>query len=55
MTNNYSVFYDEEFGTHSVEATIDNGDFGSRIIRLETGQLARQAMAPSSRISTKTP
>lgn len=43
MTNNHSVFYDEEFGTHSVEATIDNGDFGSRTIRLETGQLARQA------------
>lgn len=34
---------DEEYGVAAVEATIDNGDFGTRTIRLETGQLARQA------------
>lgn len=36
-------FIDEEVGINGVEATIDNGDFGTRTIRFETGQLARQA------------
>jgi polyribonucleotide nucleotidyltransferase len=30
-------------GVHSAEAVIDNGDFGTRRIRFETGRLARQA------------
>jgi polyribonucleotide nucleotidyltransferase len=30
-------------GAHSAEAVIDNGDFGIRRIRFETGRLARQA------------
>ncbi|MCQ9344540.1 polyribonucleotide nucleotidyltransferase [Corynebacterium phoceense] len=34
---------DEEFGIIEAIATIDNGDFGTRTIRFETGQLARQA------------
>lgn len=34
---------DEEFGITEVIATLDNGDFGTRTIRFETGQLARQA------------
>lgn len=34
---------DEEFGITEAIATIDNGDFGTRTIRFETGQLARQA------------
>ncbi|MBV7281107.1 polyribonucleotide nucleotidyltransferase [Corynebacterium sp. TAE3-ERU30] len=34
---------DTDFGIIEAVATIDNGDFGSREIRLETGQLARQA------------
>jgi len=34
---------DEEFGITEAVATLDNGDFGSRTIRFETGQLARQA------------
>ncbi|WP_370913976.1 MULTISPECIES: polyribonucleotide nucleotidyltransferase [unclassified Corynebacterium] len=34
---------DTEFGIVEATATIDNGDFGTRTIRLETGQLARQA------------
>ncbi|MDU0477914.1 polyribonucleotide nucleotidyltransferase [Staphylococcus chromogenes] len=38
-----AYYHDEEFGTYGVTATIDNGDFGKRTIRLETGQLARQA------------
>ncbi|MCP1388616.1 polyribonucleotide nucleotidyltransferase [Corynebacterium sp. TA-R-1] len=41
--NSYDVFVDEEFGITEAVATIDNGDFGSRSIRFETGQLARQA------------
>ncbi|MGZ8718453.1 MAG: hypothetical protein ACXWXY_04715, partial [Aeromicrobium sp.] len=28
---------------HTVEAIIDNGSFGTRKVRFETGQLARQA------------
>lgn len=34
---------DEDFGITEAVATIDNGDFGTRTIRFETGQLARQA------------
>lgn len=34
---------DPEFGVTEAIATIDNGDFGTRTIRFETGQLARQA------------
>ncbi|APT87051.1 MULTISPECIES: polyribonucleotide nucleotidyltransferase [Corynebacterium] len=34
---------DEDFGITEAIATIDNGDFGTRTIRFETGQLARQA------------
>ena len=30
-------------GVHNAEAVIDNGDFGTRTIRFETGRLARQA------------
>ena len=41
--NSYEVFVDEDFGVTEAVATIDNGDFGTRTIRFETGQLARQA------------
>ncbi|AQQ15490.1 Polyribonucleotide nucleotidyltransferase [Corynebacterium glaucum] len=41
--NSYEVVVDEEFGITEAEVQIDNGDFGSRTIRFETGQLARQA------------
>ncbi|AGF72717.1 polyribonucleotide nucleotidyltransferase [Corynebacterium halotolerans] len=34
---------DEDFGVTEAIANIDNGDFGTRTIRFETGQLARQA------------
>ena len=34
---------DPDAGVWEVEATIDNGDFGTRSIRFETGLLARQA------------
>ena len=34
---------DPDFGITEAIATIDNGDFGTRTIRFETGQLARQA------------
>ena len=37
-------FEDTEFGLIEAVATIDNGDFGTRTIRFETGQLARQEM-----------
>ena len=45
MSSNKAVqkFIDEEVGVNGVEATIDNGAFGTRTIRFETGQLARQA------------
>ncbi|MDY6050589.1 MAG: polyribonucleotide nucleotidyltransferase [Corynebacterium sp.] len=36
-------YVDEEFHTTEVTALIDNGDFGTRTIRFETGQLAKQA------------
>ena len=41
--NAFDVQVDEEFGIIEAVATLDNGDFGSRTIRFETGQLARQA------------
>ena len=41
--NDVQTFVDEEVGTFEATATIDNGDFGTRTIRFETGQLARQA------------
>ena len=41
--NSYDVHVDEEFGLTEAVATLDNGDFGTRTIRFETGQLARQA------------
>ena len=41
--NSYDIHVDEEFGITEAVATLDNGDFGSRTIRFETGQLARQA------------
>lgn len=34
---------DDDYGVIEAVATIDNGDFGTRTIRFETGQLARQA------------
>lgn len=40
---NVEINVDEEFGVTEAVATIDNGDFGTRTIRFETGQLARQA------------
>src|SRR5690606_10779486 len=30
-------------GVHTTEAVIDNGSFGTRTVRFETGRLARQA------------
>ncbi|WJY68273.1 Polyribonucleotide nucleotidyltransferase [Corynebacterium auris] len=41
--NTSDVYVDEEYGTTEAVAVLDNGDFGSRTIRFETGQLARQA------------
>ena len=41
--NAFDVHVDEEFSITEAVATLDNGDFGSRTIRFETGQLARQA------------
>ena len=41
--NTFDVQVDEEFGITEAVVTLDNGDFGSRTIRFETGQLARQA------------
>lgn len=44
MTNEYDYEDDQEFDDIIEEvATIDNGDFGTREIRFETGQLAKQA------------
>ncbi|MHA2789200.1 polyribonucleotide nucleotidyltransferase [Corynebacterium sp. S7] len=41
--NSVDFHVDEEYGITEATATIDNGDFGTRTIRFETGQLARQA------------
>ena len=45
MSANNAVEYvnDDDFGITEAIATLDNGDFGTRTIRFETGQLARQA------------
>ena len=37
------ILVDEDYGITEAVATLDNGDFGTRTIRFETGQLARQA------------
>ncbi|GAB3085547.1 polyribonucleotide nucleotidyltransferase [Corynebacterium aquatimens] len=41
--NSFDVIVDEDYGITEAIATLDNGDFGTRTIRFETGQLARQA------------
>ena len=41
--NSVDVNVDEDFGLTEAVATLDNGDFGTRTVRFETGQLARQA------------
>ena len=41
--NSFDVHVEEDFGVTEVVATLDNGEFGTRNIRFETGQLARQA------------
>ncbi|WP_342320151.1 polyribonucleotide nucleotidyltransferase [Corynebacterium mayonis] len=41
--NSHNVYVDEDYGTTEAVAVLDNGDFGSRTVRFETGQLARQA------------
>ncbi|WKD57485.1 Polyribonucleotide nucleotidyltransferase [Corynebacterium capitovis DSM 44611] len=41
--NSFDVHVDEDYGITEGVAVLDNGDFGSRTIRFETGQLARQA------------
>ncbi|MDR7329550.1 Polyribonucleotide nucleotidyltransferase [Corynebacterium guangdongense] len=41
--NSVEVVVDEDFGITEANAVLDNGDFGTRTIRFETGQLARQA------------
>ena len=44
QTNNSVEFaIDEDYGITEAIATLDNGDFGTRTIRFEPGQLARQA------------
>ena len=41
--NSFDVNVDEDFGLTEAVAALDNGDFGTRTVRFETGQLARQA------------
>ena len=41
--NSVEFHVDEEFGLIETTAILDNGDFGTRTVRFETGQLARQA------------
>ncbi|QGU07654.1 Polyribonucleotide nucleotidyltransferase [Corynebacterium occultum] len=41
--SNFEIHEDEDYGVTEAVVTIDNGDFGTRTIRFETGQLARQA------------
>ena len=41
--NSVEFHVDEEFGLTETTAILDNGDFGTRTVRFETGQLARQA------------
>ena len=41
--NSVEFLIDDDYGITEAIATLDNGDFGTRTIRFETGQLARQA------------
>ncbi|SER42726.1 polyribonucleotide nucleotidyltransferase [Corynebacterium cystitidis] len=41
--NSVEFLVDDDYGITEAVATIDNGRFGTRTIRFETGQLARQA------------
>ncbi|WP_257182588.1 polyribonucleotide nucleotidyltransferase [Corynebacterium cystitidis] len=41
--NSVEFLVDDDYGITEAVATIDNGHFGTRTIRFETGQLARQA------------
>ena len=41
--NSVEFNVDEEYGITDAVAILDNGDFGERTVRFETGQLARQA------------
>jgi len=41
--NTVEFVIDDDYGITEAIATLDNGDFGTRTIRFETGQLARQA------------
>ena len=43
VQNSVEFKIDEDFGITEAIATLDNGDFGTRTLRFETGQLARQA------------
>ena len=43
VQNSVEFNIDEDFGITEAMATLDNGDFGTRTLRFETGQLARQA------------
>ena len=43
VQNSVEFNIDEDFGITEAIATLDNGDFGTRTLRFETGQLARQA------------
>ena len=43
VQNSVEFNTDEDFGITEAIATLDNGDFGTRTLRFETGQLARQA------------
>lgn len=43
VQNSVEFNIDEEFGITEAIAVLDNGDFGTRTVRFETGQLARQA------------
>ncbi|WP_165164066.1 polyribonucleotide nucleotidyltransferase [Corynebacterium qintianiae] len=41
--NSFDLHVDEDFGITEASVVLDNGDFGTRTVRFETGQLARQA------------
>ena len=43
VQNSVEFNIDEDFGITEAIAMLDNGDFGTRTLRFETGQLARQA------------
>ena len=46
---------DIDAGVHETEAVIDNGSFGTRTIRFETGRLAKQAAGSVVAYLTTTP